>query len=100
MDFISERYNASEGDKHLEDGYECAECKNKGFVSEVRLGDLGYCEFMRECKCMKIRRAIKRLDRSGLKDAGKNAVELFTKMMCTPEPADSTVTEEPKAEEE
>ena len=71
MDFISERYNASEGDKHLEGGYECSECKNKGFVSEVRLGDLGYCEFMRECKCMKIRRAIKRLDRSGLKDAGK-----------------------------
>ena len=38
--------------------------------------------------------------KAGLKDAGKNAVELFTKMMCTPEPADSTATEEPKAEEE
>ena len=38
--------------------------------------------------------------KAGLKDAGKNAVELFTKMMCTPELADSTVTEEPKAEEE
>ena len=35
-----------------------------------------------------------------LKDAGKNAVELFSVMMCTPEPADSTATEEPKAEEE
>ena len=35
-----------------------------------------------------------------LKDAGKNAVELFSVMMCTPEPADSTATVEPKAEEE
>jgi len=34
-----------------------------------------------------------------LKDAGKNAVELFSVMMCTPEPADSTAVE-PKAEEE
>ena len=32
-------------------------------------------------------------------DAGKNAVELFSVMMCTPEPADSTAVE-PKAEEE
>ena len=34
-----------------------------------------------------------------LKDAGKNAVELFSVMVCTPEPADSTAVE-PKAEEE
>ena len=32
-------------------------------------------------------------------DAGKNAVELFSVMMCTPEPADSTAVE-PKVEEE
>ena len=35
---------------------------------------------------------------TGMKDAGKNAIELFVKMMCTA-PADSTVVE-PKAEEE
>ena len=35
-----------------------------------------------------------------LKDAGKNAVELFSVMMCTPAPADSTAVEEPKVEEE
>ena len=35
-----------------------------------------------------------------LKDAGKNAVELFSVMVCTPEPADSTATEPNKAEEE
>ena len=35
-----------------------------------------------------------------LKDAGKNAVELFSVMVCTPEPADSTATEKPKAVEE
>ena len=38
--------------------------------------------------------------KAGLKDAGKNAVELFSVMMCTPEPADSAAVEEPKAEEE
>ena len=36
--------------------------------------------------------------KAGLKDAGKNAIELFLKMMCTA-PADSTAVE-PKAEEE
>ena len=35
-----------------------------------------------------------------LKDAGKNAIELFTVRMCNPEPADSIATEEPKVEEE
>ena len=34
--------------------------------------------------------------KAGLKDAGKNAVELFLKMQCTKEPADSTAVEEPK----
>ena len=38
--------------------------------------------------------------KAGLKDAGKNAVELFSVMMCTPTPADSTAVEEPKVEEE
>jgi Na+-transporting NADH:ubiquinone oxidoreductase subunit C len=38
--------------------------------------------------------------KAGLKDAGKNAVELFLKMQCTKdEPADTTAVE-PKAEEE
>ena len=32
--------------------------------------------------------------KAGLKDAGKNAVELFSVMMCTPEPADSTAVAE------
>ena len=32
--------------------------------------------------------------KAGLKDAGKNAVELFSVMTCTPEPADSTATTE------
>lgn len=70
-EYLSKRYNESEGDKHLEDGYECNICKNKGWMSEVREGPIGWYETMVECKCMKIRRAIKRLDRSGLKDAAK-----------------------------
>ena len=39
--------------------------------------------------------------KAGLKNAGKNAVELFLKMQCyKDEPADSTAVEEPKVEEE
>ena len=39
--------------------------------------------------------------KAGLKNAGKNAVELFLKAQCYKDaPADSTATEEPKAEEE
>lgn len=71
LDYISKKYNDSEGEKHLEDGYECDLCKNKGFISVVKEGQLGFYEAMTECKCMKIRRAIKRLDRSGIKDAAK-----------------------------
>jgi len=39
--------------------------------------------------------------KAGLKDAGKRFVQLFVKMQCTKDaPADSTATEQPKAEEE
>ena len=39
--------------------------------------------------------------KAGLKDAGKRAIDLFLKMQCTKDaPADSTATEQPKAEEE
>ena len=55
-----ERTNNSEGDLT---GYDCPECKNRGYFA--KLDDDGH-EVTVECKCMKIRRAKSRLERSGL----------------------------------
>lgn len=66
-------YNAGRGSLHLEDGYNCKLCKNKGQVSYVGENDaFGYpAEYIRPCECWKIRNAIRSLYRSGLKDMTK-----------------------------
>lgn len=66
-------YNASEGDLHLLDGYNCEKCKNKGFIAELSHNESYgyYSETLVPCKCNKIRNAIRRLERSGLKDVVK-----------------------------
>lgn len=66
-------YNATPGSLHLEDGYNCEICKNKGQVSYVGENDaFGHpAEYVRPCKCCKIRNAIRSLYRSGLKDMTK-----------------------------
>jgi len=70
----AEHYNNSEGELHLEDGYNCDICKNKGYVAKVLTNEqFGYYyEVMTPCKCQKIRRAIHRLNRSGLKNIVKD----------------------------
>lgn len=68
-DLLATRYNASEGNLHEEDGYECAACKNKGFV--LKIDDNGY-EVMHHCKCQKIRATLRRAKRSGLGDILKD----------------------------
>lgn len=62
-------YNASEGDLHEEDGYECALCKNKGFIAKI--DEDGY-EVLQTCKCQKIRATLSRAKRSGLGDILKD----------------------------
>lgn len=65
--------NATEGTRHLEDGYHCSVCKNKGFV--VKLQELPgghYTQVMADCKCSEIRRSIIRMKKSGLKDVIKD----------------------------
>ena len=66
---IVDSENKREGDLHLEDGYECSFCKNRGFIT--LLGENGY-PSMRECKCKKIRATLKRAKRSGLGDILKD----------------------------
>lgn len=69
-------YNASEGDMHEADGYDCRVCRNKGYISRVVQNPMyGYfCEQLTPCKCWKVRSAINKLARSGL----KNAVKAYT----------------------
>ena len=67
-----ERTNNSEGDLT---GYDCPECKNRGYFA--KLDDDGH-EVTVECKCMKIRRAKSRLEKSGLaRTAEKSTFRTF-----------------------
>ena len=45
-------------------GYDCKKCRNKGYIFEIRDGY----EYTLECECMEVRRAIWRLENSGLMD--------------------------------
>ena len=78
-------YNGSEGNLNQQDGYECSLCRNKGYVAKVfQNEDFGYwSQALYPCKCQKIRNAIRKLNRSGLKDAVKRYT--FDKYQ-TPEP--------------
>ena len=62
-------YNEGIGYLNMEDGYDCPVCKNKGYVAELKYIELydSYQETLAPCKCWKIRKAIRRLERSGLR---------------------------------
>lgn len=67
-EFLCEVENRKEGILNKSDGYNCSLCKNKGFtfVPELYLG--WYRETQVTCKCAKIRKTIRALNRSGLAD--------------------------------
>ncbi len=58
--------NDAEGSLHLEDGYGCPLCKNKGYVMEVRQEDDGARLVTVPCTCEPVRRSILRMKKSGL----------------------------------
>lgn len=67
--FKADGLNATEGTRHLEDGYHCDACKNKGYIIKVVEDDAGsFHQVCSECKCEPVRRSIMRMKRSGLKD--------------------------------
>lgn len=67
-------YNREQGDLNEKDGYDCQECKNKGYIAMLHHNEqFGYySETLVACKCMKIRKAINRLNRSGLRNIVKD----------------------------
>ena len=70
----ADMYNESVGNLDEADGYNCDLCKNKGYIAKVVLNEqFGYySEILAPCKCQKVRNAIHRLNRSGLKNVVKD----------------------------
>lgn len=61
---VVENYNNSTGKLNEEDGYNCDKCKNRGdYMIKTETG-----EALAGCDCMRIRRAIRELKKSGLEN--------------------------------
>ena len=87
--YMAEQYNAQEGDKHLQDGYVCKLCKNKGYIAKAERSEFGYwTKVDYECQCQPIRDNIARMRKSGLQDViGKYRFDTYE----TTEPWQETV---------
>lgn len=72
----ADNYNASVGNLNEKDDYNCDLCKNKGYVAKVVYSEIGgyYTNLLEQCKCNNARNAIRRLNKSGL----KNVVRQYT----------------------
>lgn len=65
----AETFNASSGSLNEQDEYNCAICHNKGLIMKAYQQESGlWSTACRECKCMDVRRSIKKMNRSGLKN--------------------------------
>lgn len=65
--------NATEGNRHEEDGYQCNVCRNKGYIIKLEeYEDGSFHQFCSDCKCVEVRNSIMRMKRSGLKDIIKD----------------------------
>lgn len=65
-------YNSQVGRLNEADGYECSLCKNKGHFVKPMLNENSYEEVQYQCSCMKARRSIIALKRSGLESVVKD----------------------------
>lgn len=65
--------NATEGNRHEEDGYHCNVCRNKGYIIKLaEYEDGSFHQVCCDCKCVEVRNSIMRMKRSGLKDIIKD----------------------------
>lgn len=66
---LCDDYNNKIGNLNEVDGYDCPKCKNKGVYEVPTQSESGHWyELARFCECKKIRRTIRRLNVSGLKN--------------------------------
>lgn len=62
----ADSYNNTPGDRHLQDGYDCPICKNKGQIAVVVEYNGTYSDTNRLCVCDEIRKQRLRLKKAGL----------------------------------
>lgn len=60
--------NATKGNLDEKDGYDCPKCLNRGYSLVTKENGVIYDEVMVVCKCKSIRKALERLNDSGLKN--------------------------------
>lgn len=70
--FKADSLNKTPGDRHLEDGYDCKRCLNKGYIVNVVEYNGHYTQAVSDCQCVEVRNNIMRMKRSGLKDIIKD----------------------------
>ena len=70
--FKVDSLNNTSGERHLEDGYDCKKCLNKGFIAKVVEYNGHYTQAVSDCQCVEVRNSIMRMKRSGLKDIIKD----------------------------
>lgn len=70
-----DRINADAGRLNVKDGIDCPECKNRGYLTEVRESEFNGARVFniatRKCKCMAKRASLSRIRKSGLGDSLK-----------------------------
>lgn len=67
--FLADCWNRGAGNLNEEDGYNCEACRNKGtYWTVAQRPDGHWTTFSNPCKCKPIRRTIRRMQRSGLKN--------------------------------
>ncbi len=76
-------FNESVGDLDQVDGYQCAKCKNKGVIMVARMDSGLWTTVVKDCKCMKVRRTIRAMHRSGLRNVVRDLT--FEKFQATEE---------------
>lgn len=65
--------NESLGNLNDWDDYDCKQCRNKGYVMQLKeMPDGQYSQVVRDCKCMNIRRTLCHMQKSGLKNVIRN----------------------------
>ena len=77
----ADNFNRSPGDLNEFDGYDCQVCHNKGVIMMVVAPSGRWSTATKDCKCMKTRKTIRQMQRSGLKNVIRDLT--FSKFEAT-----------------
>lgn len=77
----ADNFNQSPGDLNEVDGYDCQVCHNKGVIMLVVAPGGRWSTATKDCKCMKTRKTIRQMQRSGLKNVIRDLT--FEKFVAT-----------------